>query len=635
MDLAFILRGDQDAKESNGIKEENETESLKAEFSKRLGELEKKLAIMKKDRDEKQAIQENIIKKLQIARDEQEVTIKSLKERLQSSENLLEQKVNKLKELESNSRKYNETILSMKDLSEVTARELDEKKKNAESAITQVSELQAALDKAFLELAEQKKLLAAANGKSLTMVKEVESKLRDEYQMSMMQQAKEVEEREASLVQTIQDLRLEISRINERSGSREDELKNEIQTLKLRLQAAESRNEELTVSVAEMTRPLLRQIEALQTANSERTNVLQELESHFTLRIKEAETQAQQSIEREKVALEQQNESIRKLKLVESDLLSAKKFSSRLAADLETERIKTATMEREQQQLTAKLAAQIALYDRTVQEQKRVENSLKEELQSAKDREETLRKELEASKRQNEPSINQENTMEKRVFSSVNTTSSSHSIASISNASPNIKPSNDAVFPRSPSKSDMLLLASIGGVSFSPLQHVSSITGSSSSLPSMEKLQSLLKQREGEIAALQAQISRLEKMKERLQDELTTLTEKNETLSSEIHSLRELRPQIEDIRQRYHTALELIGEKEELVEELRADIADMKIMYKEQINELITKLTDFSKCTHCNDRCVEKGHSSKDSSKLTSNSSEWNGNSEPNIDGTK
>jgi len=371
MDLAFILRGDQDAKEPNGIKEENETESLKAEFSKRLGELERKLAIMKKDRDEKQAIQENIIKKLQTARDEQEVTIKSLKERLQSSENLLEQKVNKLKELESNSRKYNETILSMKDLSEVTARELDEKKKNAESAITQVSELQAALDKAFLELAEQKKLLVGANGKSLAMVKEVESKLRDEYQMSMMQQAKEVEEREASLVQTIQDLRLEISRINERSGSREDELKNEIQTLKLRLQAAESRNEELTVSVAEMTRPLLRQIEALQTANSERTNVLQELESHFTLRIKEAETQAQQSIEREKVALEQQNESIRKLKLVESDLLSAKKFSSRLAADLETERIKTATMEREQQQLTAKLAAQIALYDRTVQEQKK------------------------------------------------------------------------------------------------------------------------------------------------------------------------------------------------------------------------------------------------------------------------
>jgi uncharacterized protein YoxC len=57
-----------------------------------------------------------------------------------------------------------------------------------------------------------------------------------------------------------------------------------------------------------------------------------------------------------------------------------------------------------------------------------------------------------------------------------------------------------------------------------------------------------------------------------------------------VNELKKLKQETEEMRTRYNTALELIGEKDEELEELRADIVDMKDLYKKQINELLEKL---------------------------------------------
>ncbi len=82
------------------------------------------------------------------------------------------------------------------------------------------------------------------------------------------------------------------------------------QSLKARLQAAEARNEELASAVPEATRPLLRQIEALQASNAEKAKIWEEIERTLTLRINDADLQAQQSIEREREALDKYNETV-------------------------------------------------------------------------------------------------------------------------------------------------------------------------------------------------------------------------------------------------------------------------------------------------------------------------------------
>jgi F0F1-type ATP synthase delta subunit len=60
--------------------------------------------------------------------------------------------------------------------------------------------------------------------------------------------------------------------------------------------------------------------------------------------------------------------------------------------------------------------------------------------------------------------------------------------------------------------------------------------------------------------------------------------------SQEIASLKPLKAEMEQMQVRYRTALEMIGEKEELVEELRHDINDLKTLYRSQITELLEKL---------------------------------------------
>ncbi len=60
--------------------------------------------------------------------------------------------------------------------------------------------------------------------------------------------------------------------------------------------------------------------------------------------------------------------------------------------------------------------------------------------------------------------------------------------------------------------------------------------------------------------------------------------------STEVEELKTLRPQLEDLTKRYHTLLELMGEKEEQVEELKADIIDVKALYRTQISELVEQI---------------------------------------------
>ena len=65
--------------------------------------------------------------------------------------------------------------------------------------------------------------------------------------------------------------------------------------------------------------------------------------------------------------------------------------------------------------------------------------------------------------------------------------------------------------------------------------------------------------------------------------------------SAEVAELKEVKNQMKEIQQRYNTALELIGEKDEQLEELKADILDVKILYKDQISELLEKIEVLSK----------------------------------------
>ncbi|XLR39393.1 hypothetical protein S83_024053, partial [Arachis hypogaea] len=62
-----------------------------------------------------------------------------------------------------------------------------------------------------------------------------------------------------------------------------------------------------------------------------------------------------------------------------------------------------------------------------------------------------------------------------------------------------------------------------------------------------------------------------------------------EKLRGEAAVLPGLRSELEALRRRHSVALELMGERDEELEELRADIVDLKEMYREQVNLLVNQ----------------------------------------------
>ncbi|KXG22522.1 hypothetical protein SORBI_3009G229600 [Sorghum bicolor] len=99
----------------------------------------------------------------------------------------------------------------------------------------------------------------------------------------------------------------------------------------------------------------------------------------------------------------------------------------------------------------------------------------------------------------------------------------------------------------------------------------------------------------------QTQLSRsLEKERQRasesrqeyltIKEELVKMTEQCEKLRTEAAAVPGLRAELEALKQRHFQALELMGERDEELEELRNDIVDLKEMYREQVDLLVSQL---------------------------------------------
>ncbi|XLQ98947.1 hypothetical protein S83_065146 [Arachis hypogaea] len=72
------------------------------------------------------------------------------------------------------------------------------------------------------------------------------------------------------------------------------------------------------------------------------------------------------------------------------------------------------------------------------------------------------------------------------------------------------------------------------------------------------------------------------------------MTEQCEKLRAEASMLPSVKAELDALRRRHSAALKLMGECDEELEELRADIVDLKEMYREQVNLLVLKIQRMS-----------------------------------------
>lgn len=95
----------------------------------------------------------------------------------------------------------------------------------------------------------------------------------------------------------------------------------------------------------------------------------------------------------------------------------------------------------------------------------------------------------------------------------------------------------------------------------------------------------------GEIQQLQWELSRRNAERDALNAELSTLTLKIEELNNKVSNVTILNESLQEIQTRYDALLQMYGEKMEENQELRLDLADIKEMYKTQIDQLLKRDT--------------------------------------------
>ncbi|PIA64915.1 hypothetical protein AQUCO_00100406v1 [Aquilegia coerulea] len=566
---------------------EAEVEVLREEYHQRVATLERKVYALTKERDtlrreqnkksdaaallkekdeiinqvmaegeelsKKQAVQESLIRKLRAQIREFEEEKKGLTTKLQAEEN----------KVESIKRDKAETEKFLQETIEKHQAELAAQKEHYSNALNAAKEAEA--------LAE-----ARANSEART---ELESRL------------KEAGEREATLVQTLEELRQTLTRTEQQAVFREDMLLRDIDDLQKRYQASERRCEELITQVPESTRPLLRQIEAMQETTARRAEAWAGVERVLNSRLQEAEGKAATAEENERAMNERLSQTLSRVAVLEAQVSCLRAEQTQLTRSLEKERQRAS--ENRQEYLAAQEA--VATHEVRVNqlegEIKELRRKHKQELQELMAHNELLQQEVEREK-------NSRLDMERTVHvetSSVADPLTKQMHPSIENGNISRKLSSSGSI--SSMEESYFLQASLDSSdSLSERRYLGEATMTPYYLKSMtpNAFEATLRQKEGELASYMSRLASLESIRDSLAEELVKMTAECEKLRAEAAVVPGMRAELEALRRRHSAALELMGERDEELEELRADIVDLKEMYREQVNLLVNKIQIMS-----------------------------------------
>jgi chromosome segregation ATPase len=100
-------------------------------------------------------------------------------------------------------------------------------------------------------------------------------------------------------------------------------------------------------------------------------------------------------------------------------------------------------------------------------------------------------------------------------------------------------------------------------------------------------MSSAVRRLESEKAATKEDLARLSSQRDEARAEIVALMREVEQKRTADAKVAELEAEIKEINSRYQTTLEMLGEKSELVDELKSDIDDIKAMYRELVERTV------------------------------------------------
>jgi len=486
------------------------------------------------------------------------------------------------------------------------------------------------LARAEKDVAEQKKACDARDQIIESLKKQLEvatSKARQE-ERDIASNALEKERKVAqSLLDDITTLKLEkqladdkrrsehkaveaaMERDRERHAAAEATLRNEIQTLESRLEVLRERNEEASsATIGGDQSKLLRQIELLQSQYSQASENWQGIEISLQARLtaveRERDEVSKQESDVRKKAREANSasrrlqdeleETARRCNVLEAELMERQAAAAALqvrASDFEKNlQLQKADFERE------KLGWESTLNTRIEEEKVKWRQEVSQESQPSQSSPTYSMKRPQAPHGLEIPNIANRRSLSRNTSVDFGLPMYNRRISMMPPRTPDLQMngfesgrSTPPIFniPETPSirtndQDDMFENASSAHHTVNDMISEST-TGAGPSVQLVERMSAAVRRLESEKAASKDEMTRILTQRNEARKELVILMKELETKRAVDDKVARLEKDCTEVKQRYQTTLEMLGEKSEEVEELQADVADLKKIYRELV----------------------------------------------------
>ncbi|KAI3980188.1 hypothetical protein MKX01_033329 [Papaver californicum] len=567
---------------------EAETEALREEYHQRVATLERKVYALTRERDTLRREQNKRSDVAALLKEKDEIITQVMAEGEELSKKQAAQE-STIRKLRAQIREFEEEKKGL-----VTKLQGEENKVESIKKDKAVTEkyLQEIIEKHQAELAAQKEFYTNALNAAKEAEALAEARANREARSELESRLRESEERQSTLVQTLEELRQTLSRTEQQAAFKEDMFRKDIDDLQKRYQASERRCEELVTQVPESTRPLLRQIEAMQETTARRAEAWAGVERSLNSRLQEAEAKAAAAEENERAMNERLSQTISRMAVLEAQISCLRAEQTQLSRSLEKERQRASENRQEYlaaQESVATYEVRVNQHEEELKEHKKKHRqelmdlmSDKELLQQDLEREKTARSDLERKSRL-QSSVPDQSPMNKNINAYLE--NGGNSMRKLSSAGSLGSMEESFFLQASLDSSDSFSEKRLSEATMTPY-YLRSMTPSA--------FESTLRQKDGELASYMSRLASLESIRDSLAEELVKMTAEVEKLKLEAAILPGLRTELEALRRRHSAALELMGERDEELEELRADIMDVKEMYREQVNLLVNKIQIMS-----------------------------------------
>ncbi|CAG8169833.1 unnamed protein product [Penicillium salamii] len=551
-----------------------------------------------------------VIKKLRQQLIENTKSQTELKKKTEKLERDLANSETRAKRAETAEKRTNESLSSQtkstKDLEAVT---------NERNALSQtVQEMKSQLSRAVsrAEAAESK-----ASSDALDQEKQRAEELEEE--LSNLKIELDISNEKSK--REIAELQENVKQEKEKAQKLEAELKSEQSVLESKMESLRARAEEASSgTTGETQAKLLRQIETLQTQYAAASENWHTLEGSLLSRLANVEKERDDTSRRESDLRKKIREMNTKLKNFEENLDNAKETEHDLSSKLE-ERMQE--LEKLQQKLT-KAAEDLASTQKEMAEQKKTCDT-------------TWSQKLEDERAKWRDQIQTNSPSQTRGVSPVASTRRSSTLDALAPglsdfrppsrrssgmpfASPEIgTPPRQNSYPASINQATLSppplntnpSMIGAPSISFEPDEYFGdsgtpatpsayggtqapprgindiiseNTVGAGPSVQLVERMSASVRRLESERAGTKDELARVTTQRDEARQQVVDLMRELEEKQLSASRVEELQAELDDLDQRYQTTLEMLGEKSEQVDELNADIADLKKIYRELVD---------------------------------------------------